>query len=586
MMLWRDILSFLKHKMTTKRRNRAGQIETDWWLKSQLENGVLPKISKYRFPFHPIVEQPLKNILDDEVSIENCQKWFPLIKLHASLQENTSMSDIIRLQDYFCMSAVKNSISEYKIVTECTDAEVWHLKPINNAFLQSIIQLIKFMNDPSKVIFLLYFVTNNAPDGADQIEVAYECYKFSIANEEVLKDIPKACDTMIKIKRKYPILKTQHLLHLYGLTEEKLFQMLESPNELITALYHHDCILRPNKPDINKVSAEIAKLHGLDMDMIQFILLQKWLSLSNDSFDGDLEETYYEDFNVDPNTSQSEALSDENVIRAHYILSSWNAEKAVEFIISHIFNINKLTNTGRQLQVFECFTKLINENNSTYADVVNQDDYIVLKCIHHLKELGYNFTVEKFKDYDKLAFLKRIWKSKANDPKALEVISYICLGFDIFIPQIWNGVLKQMVSLDMVGQLSSLVVILSMKSSLLHISGLVAAWECVIKSVFKYANRTRSYEQETVLCKALVLLQTCPVASKLNLFELAERCIQLDRPHMAAILISFSKVDQMEKIIELVTQHKRDSLKSDIEELEQHGVISTVTKFVNNQLKL
>lgn len=61
--LWSSILQFLKHKMTTKRRHKASQIETDWWLQSQCDVGVLPKISKYRFPFMPIVREPLKTIL-------------------------------------------------------------------------------------------------------------------------------------------------------------------------------------------------------------------------------------------------------------------------------------------------------------------------------------------------------------------------------------------------------------------------------------------------------------------------------------------------------------------------------------------
>lgn len=64
---WPNILSFLKHKMTKKRRNGIGQIETDWWLKMQLEAGVVRKIAKYRFPFKLIVEEGLKNILGKDI---------------------------------------------------------------------------------------------------------------------------------------------------------------------------------------------------------------------------------------------------------------------------------------------------------------------------------------------------------------------------------------------------------------------------------------------------------------------------------------------------------------------------------------
>lgn len=60
---WINILHFLRHKMIRRRRNRPGQLETDMWLQSQKENGVLPKIARYRLPFKPIVEKPLKDIL-------------------------------------------------------------------------------------------------------------------------------------------------------------------------------------------------------------------------------------------------------------------------------------------------------------------------------------------------------------------------------------------------------------------------------------------------------------------------------------------------------------------------------------------
>jgi kinetochore-associated protein 1 len=61
--LQKNILLFLKNKMTTKRRNRLSQIETDLFLHSQSDAGVLPKIAKYRLPFMPLIKEPLKNIL-------------------------------------------------------------------------------------------------------------------------------------------------------------------------------------------------------------------------------------------------------------------------------------------------------------------------------------------------------------------------------------------------------------------------------------------------------------------------------------------------------------------------------------------
>lgn len=78
MELWRSVLLFLKHKMTTKRRNRIGQNETDAWLKTQEEVGVMPSIAAYRFPFRSIVLDPLKNVLGKTVACLLLKHYFLL----------------------------------------------------------------------------------------------------------------------------------------------------------------------------------------------------------------------------------------------------------------------------------------------------------------------------------------------------------------------------------------------------------------------------------------------------------------------------------------------------------------------------
>ena len=150
MQVWTSILHFLKHKMTTRRHNRPGQLETDMWFESQKEIGVLPKISRYRLPFKPIVEQPLKDILDSELNVDNCESWFPLIQLHTVLKGST---DVAHNCDYFCMSAVKNSISEYK---NRDDSETWHIQPTNNAFLKSVLRSFVIVI-PLIILFFFFF---------------------------------------------------------------------------------------------------------------------------------------------------------------------------------------------------------------------------------------------------------------------------------------------------------------------------------------------------------------------------------------------------------------------------------------------
>lgn len=62
---WIKILEFLKLHMVTRRDNYIGQTESDWWLKEQAENGILPQIANYRFPFMKLLKEDIKTVLGE-----------------------------------------------------------------------------------------------------------------------------------------------------------------------------------------------------------------------------------------------------------------------------------------------------------------------------------------------------------------------------------------------------------------------------------------------------------------------------------------------------------------------------------------
>lgn len=303
---------------------------------------------RYRLPFLPIIQKSLKEILDNEVTLDNCEGWFPLVRLKTIL-DDPSGQDVIKNQDLLCMTAVKRSISEYKSNAindsrsspvrsgNSGDSEKWNLEPVNNAFLKSVLRLVEHVTDESRKIILLYFVSNYAPEGADQVEACFECYTYALANEDILMKNEKAMDIVEKIKRKYPILKTEHLLHVYDMVEDDLLQLVEDPRELICALYHHEILFKPEKPNINEICAEIASLRNLDFEEIQISLLKKWLVFTNDNQNTTLEETFYEDIGEDQSFGKDEG-NHKNVIRAQYILRSWESEKAMTLLLGYIGN--------------------------------------------------------------------------------------------------------------------------------------------------------------------------------------------------------------------------------------------------------
>lgn len=210
-------------------------------------------------------------------------------------------------------------------------------------------------------------------------------------------------------------------------------------------------------------------------------------------------------------------------------------------------------NTSRQLQLFECLIKLANKDmDPSFLEFVEESKYIALKCVHHLKPFGYMLTIEKFQSYDKIKILKQIWSSHATNPKALSVITYICLGYDIFEPKIWDNVLKQMVALHMADELNAIINKISIKPEIVHSDGIVSTYNYLIRLPFKNMSKMRSDGQDEALSKALFILQSCPVKHKLNLLDLVETCIALKQIHFGAVIMSLSNDELKPRIRKVI----------------------------------
>lgn len=106
-------------------------------------------------------------------------------------------------------------------------------------------------------------------------------------------------------------------MHVYGLAEEKLLNLVENPEALINSLYNHELILKSSKLDFNTVIKEIGELHQLDIQTIQIQLLNKWLMATIGSgADGTVfEETFFEEQTLSENTAEDASNAAENVIR-------------------------------------------------------------------------------------------------------------------------------------------------------------------------------------------------------------------------------------------------------------------------------
>lgn len=224
------------------------------------------------------------------MTIEDCVEWFPLVVYHSQLHNVVNPIEIDQAKDTLCMTVFKKVLSEHK--TSTTENSIWRLQPENSTFLQSVMDVVSHMKDVHRILLVLYMVLTNSPEGVDQVDAAYQCYKFMKQNQAVLNENPKSKELSFKIKSKYSLLKVQHHLHLYGLYDDDLSELIGNPCELIRALYNRSTTSnKDSKCDINKVAQEFAKLFGLPFESIQLSLLREWLEVGPTDSADPLEQT-------------------------------------------------------------------------------------------------------------------------------------------------------------------------------------------------------------------------------------------------------------------------------------------------------
>ncbi|KAG4074366.1 hypothetical protein HA402_008775 [Bradysia odoriphaga] len=573
---WLIILKLMKHKMVGKRRNPIGQIENDTWLAFHPLSGVPPPISKYRIPFLLTADKTLEDILRDEVNVEDFDKWYQLIEIHAQMT-GSDAATIAESKDSLCMLAVKNSLGENQNKFK-EDSANYNFHPKNNEFLQSILRVTNKMSDKGNILSALHFTTKFAAEGADQVEAAYECYTFAINNEPELRTNRRDAAILTQIKRLYPIYKLKFLLRLYNLMDDKLNELVEKPEDLISELYEHESILKEQQININKLVEEVADLHNKNLKEIQMDILRKWFCDTVTS-NGSVDETFCEPIDT---VADVDPQNFEIITRTCYILSRWTPAEALDFCLRYLDQ----SSAAKKLLAFECYMKLSNGENEIFPC----GQFIQIKCAYYLKQLGIKYSDQAFNNLsktEKIETLKKIWKKYAHDPKAIDVIILISVGYDIYHPKLWRSTLKQMVTLKMTNRLSAIIELLSRRPELRQIDDAFAvAWQYLIEKPFECATKMRTPDQDARLIKSLFLCQTCPVVSKIDFMSIARQFVFLQRSYMAAALLVFANEQQRSEIKQIINASPSTLLKEDLKSLTEYGIYSFVVDFAVEELDL
>ncbi|XP_076628517.1 kinetochore component rough deal [Colletes latitarsis] len=561
------------------RISQPTQIERDEWMHLNPGYTCLPPIAEWRLPFLPKIE--LWTLITPELNLKSYEKWL-------------NIAPVLKLQPHIiCTLAIKGEVNNIWGNKHKTDK--WSLCSRNSSLLNDIKKCIDRMNDPKALYYgtaALYYVVNHTPPGADQVAAVEECYKY--AQVSVQKSTTFEEGMLEKIKFKYLCFTSEHILRTHGLGKANYLSLIGNPHKLVRELYTDESIPQrykyviDHRPDINSAVSSLSQLFSINMVKLWVELLQEWLQPENKY--GKYNHSITDAFsmiNSEPNTT-----SNDNLLRARYILEHGNLELSANFLINIVFDdSNEDYNPEtryRALHVLQSILDIAKLEDLTKRDIRTIRNYMKsLKYIGRLESLGIGYSINAFETCSKHELVQILWKTQNYSTQALVVIAQICIDFEIYDYALWDKNLTQLAKLLMVNELKKILLQTRSISAIVNCNGYISGWQVIISEPFRKMNVHPTLEQIDSCIEALQLLYSCPVVHVLCFNEIIKYCFQSIQPHLAAALLPFLYNDDEKHVLEEIKNtFNVTKVLEDLNNLSLNGVlcVSYCTKIIQNTL--
>ena len=329
-----------------------------------------------------------------------------------------------------------------------------------------------------------------------------------------------------------------------GLGESELLSLCNRAPDLIMKLYEHPAIpklisggTRPGfAPDIHKVTDELAKINRVDINKVRLHLVERWLPCVHAKQD-DLDMTLSFDLKAlsteDQGPTEEEINQDSiNLKRVTYLLQIGTLSNNAIFLLTYTFKkedsrITPLCRTRALRCLFSLIdSECIAETCGGPVEAVQQRMRTLLYLVE-MEGLRIPQSVVEFEKCSKEGLVRGIWRNHSNQVKALQLISDICLDFDLNDINLWNSVLHQMMKLGMREYLLHLLMCLSSKPHLWQIQCMRALWHYVLLDPLEEMAAPLTDDQMSSCLSSLSLLQRCPLLSDLDMTGFSKQLVRL-----------------------------------------------------------
>ncbi|KPP58496.1 hypothetical protein Z043_123673, partial [Scleropages formosus] len=361
-------------------------------------------------------------------------------------------------------------------------------------------------------------------------------YLYSLSEEQE-ETRSKGEIFMEKLKVQYQCSATENILASRNLLSPELLKLTGLPVRLLAALWEHSSVEQRMGnpagyayPDIHAVAKEIAAINNVDLSKVRDMMLEKWLCKTGPSVKEINSQDYVTDIHDDP-----------DLMRVVYLLQMYPMDFSSR-LLSSILTAETwpLSNSRFRLtfchraRALLCVVHIADPSTlETLLHIPRDKVQYYLKCYIHLAQLeGLNipYTVESFLNSPKEGLIKGLWKNHSHEPEAVRLVSDLCLEYQVFDPQLWNGVLQKLLTFNMISYLQKVLEALGAVPSLLQLSNFSRTWRSVIMAPFMTASLPLSPEQIPTFYKTFVLLLKCPFLLNMDLIGIAKCFTQVNLP--------------------------------------------------------
>ncbi|OWK61134.1 Kinetochore-associated protein 1 [Lonchura striata] len=537
-------LSLLKHLKSYTRISPPVDLEHQYVLEQMIP---LSPAAHTRLPFHLLffrTTQCFWNIVSAELSEET----FPTLLLISKLMKVSL--------DTFHMSAVRH-VFEKKLKPKIFEMRSSGCTSIvNKETIKTVRALQSYLLaivNPEWAVAMAHKIAQEFPTGPDHIQALKFCLYLAEKwlKSTTAKDEPheKAEVLQRNLHLQYKRAATENVLITSNLNTGEHLKSIGKPANLIVLLYEHHSIDQRfqnpagrDYPDIHMAAKEIAEINNLDMNKICDKLLAKWLCPSTPP-PGKTQEVFGDVLEDEELRSSCTCIKNKPIFcRAIYLLQSRPMDYSSRMLFAITtsdtspFGDTQLTFAHRT-RAFRCLLYLADTSTveSLFKKPIEKVKYF-LKCCLYLAEfeiLNIPYTYESFHKSPKEGMIKGLWKNHSHEPRAVRLVTELSLEYQVYDPQLWNGLLQKLLGFNMIQYLRRVLIAITGIPSLWEIPSFSRAWRSMVLSPFLTASCPPSPGQLQECQECFVLLLRCPVLADLDIVGIAKQYTQLDLPAFA-----------------------------------------------------